>query len=242
VRDIEEIPGEGVRAVVSGRRIFVGKVPDGHIVPSVTGVTVVVTVDGETVGYITASDSVKSDAPDAIRALAALGVTRSFILTGDREESARAVAEAVGIGGVRAGLLPGDKVAELEKIMKESAGVTCYVGDGINDAPVLARADVGFAMGAMGSDAAIEAADVVLMDDSVMRLPLAVKIAKKTVRIAKENIAFSIAVKGACLLLGAFGAVGMPVAIFADVGVMILAVLNAARALGVKNKNCYRAK
>ena len=232
VRDIIEIPGRGVEATVRGKRVFVGK-GERSAAEDVPGVTVTVTVDGKEEGIIVASDAVKESAKEALAALKALGVRKTYMLTGDRESSAHIVAGSVGVDGVRAGLLPADKVGELEKIMKETSPVL-YAGDGINDAPVLARADVGVAMGALGSDAAIEAADVVIMDDDVGRLPLAVRIARKTVRIAKENIVFSLAVKAACLVLGALGVAGMWVAIFADVGVMILAVLNSARALSIK--------
>ena len=233
VKEISEIPGRGVEATVLGRRVFVGKSENATFSQSTPGVTVSVLIDGKEEGRITASDTVKESAKDALAALRSLGVKKTYMLTGDRENSARLVADAVGVDGVRAGLLPADKVGELEKIMKESSPVL-YAGDGINDAPVLARADVGVAMGALGSDAAIEAADVVIMDDDMKRLPLAVRIARKTVRIAKENIVFSLAVKAACLILGALGIAGMWVAIFADVGVMILAVLNSARALRIK--------
>ena len=231
VSELTEIPGRGVEALVLGRRVFVGKSESAAPQDS-PGVTVSVVIDGVEEGTITASDTVKESAKDALAALGALGVKKTYMLTGDREVSARIVGDAVGVGSVRAGLLPADKVGELETIMKETSPLV-YAGDGINDAPVLARADVGVAMGALGSDAAIEAADVVIMDDDVRRLPLAVRIARKTVRIAKENVVFSLAVKAACLILGALGIAGMWVAIFADVGVMILAVLNSARALTV---------
>ena len=232
VKEITEIPGRGVEATVFGKRVLVGK-SESATVQDAPGVTVSVVIDGKEEGTITASDSVKESAKEALAALKALGVKKTYMLTGDRENSARLVADAVGVDGVRAGLLPADKVGELEKLMEDTSPLI-YAGDGINDAPVLARADVGVAMGALGSDAAIEAADVVIMDDDVGRLPLAVRIARKTVGIAKENIVFSLAVKAACLILGALGVADMWVAIFADVGVMILAVLNSARALTIK--------
>ncbi len=231
VRDIKEIAGRGVEATVLGRRVTVGR--DSSPDRAKVGVTVAVTVDGETVGYITASDRVKDDSKAALDALRGLGVSDSYMLTGDRGDSARLVAEKTGVGSVRAELLPSDKVGELEKIIAGSSSPVIYAGDGINDAPSLARADVGVAMGALGSDAAIEAADVVIMDDDIKKVPLAVRIARKTMRIAKENIIFALGVKAVCLILGALGVAGMWIAIFADVGVMVLAVLNAARALRI---------
>ncbi|MBQ7474864.1 MAG: cadmium-translocating P-type ATPase [Clostridia bacterium] len=231
VRDIKEIAGRGVEATVLDRRVTVGR--DSSPDRAKVGVTVAVTVDGETVGYITASDRVKDDSKAALDALRGLGVSDSYMLTGDRGDSARLVAEKTGVGSVRAELLPSDKVGELEKIIAGSSSPVIYAGDGINDAPSLARADVGVAMGALGSDAAIEAADVVIMDDDIKKVPLAVRIARKTMRIAKENIIFALGVKAVCLILGALGVAGMWIAIFADVGVMVLAVLNAARALRI---------
>ena len=234
VRDITEIAGVGVEATVGGKRVSVGRPKDENVLKKHVGATVSVVIDGVYAGTVTASDTVKTDAKEALSELKTLGVERTYILTGDRAETAGAVAESVGADEVAAGLMPDEKLGKLEEILKERKGALCYVGDGINDAPVLARADVGVAMGALGSDAAIEAADVVIMDDDIKKLPLAIRIAKKTVGIAKENIVFALAVKAICLILGAIGLAGMWVAVFADVGVMIAAVLNAARALRIK--------
>ena len=184
----------------------------------------------EYLGHIVINDQLKPDAPEAIAALKRLGVKQSVLLTGDRQKVAEAVAKELGVDDLRAELLPAQKVEEVERLLQSGAKLA-FVGDGINDAPVLARADVGIAMGAMGSDAAIESADVVLMDDKPSRLPLAVKIARKTMRIVRENIGFALAVKFVILALGALGIADMWLAVFGDVGVLILAILNAMRCM-----------
>ncbi|MCR5017558.1 MAG: cadmium-translocating P-type ATPase, partial [Bacteroidales bacterium] len=232
---IEEVAGQGVTALVNGRRVAVGNSklmeseraawhPCHH-----DGTIVHVSVDGEYAGHIVISDKIKVDAADAISALREAGVRRTVMLTGDQESVAAGVAAAVGVDAFHAGLLPGDKVAQLEALMGD--GTVAFVGDGINDAPVLARADVGIAMGALGSDAAIEAADVVLMDDKPSSLATAIRIARRTVRIATENIWFAVGVKVLVLALASVGLATMWMAVFADVGVTVLAVLNAMRAL-----------
>jgi Cd2+/Zn2+-exporting ATPase len=200
------------------------------------GTVVHVAIDGAYAGHLLISDVIKPTAKEAIRALRAAGVTKTVMLTGDAKAVGEAVAKEIGIDEVQAELLPGDKVAVVEKLLveKPERSVLAFVGDGINDAPVLTRADVGVAMGALGSDAAIEAADVVLMDDDPKKIALAIRIAKKCMRIVYENIWFAIGVKLVCLVLGAAGVASMWLAIFADVGVMVLAVLNAIRTLFTK--------
>ena len=195
-----------------------------------------VAIDGEYAGHILISDVEKDDVREALSALRRAGVEKTVMLTGDAESAAKQVAERVGIDEYRSGLLPGDKVALVEQMLEASdgRGKLAFVGDGINDAPVLSRADVGIAMGALGSDAAIEAADVVLMDDDPMKISRAIAIARKCLRIVYQNIVFALGVKLVCLLLGALGLAGMWAAIFADVGVMVLAVLNAMRALNTR--------
>ena len=190
-------------------------------------------VDGEYAGHIVISDVVKNDARDAIAALKRAGVQKTVMLTGDIQKVADHVAQELGVDEVHAELLPGDKVAQVERLLSEKGKDDClaFVGDGINDAPVLSRADIGIAMGAMGSDAAIEAADVVLMDDDPMKIAKGIQISRKCIRIVYENIVFSLGVKLTCLLLVAIGVANMWMGIFADVGVMVLAVLNAIRAL-----------
>ena len=195
-------------------------------------------VDGVYVGYILISDRVKEQSREAIASLKKTGVKSTVMLTGDSEMVARHVADQLGIDQFKSELLPGDKVEEVEKLLKNK-GVKeklAFVGDGINDAPVLSRADVGIAMGALGSDAAIEAADIVLMDDNPMKISLAIRISRKCIRIVYENIVFALAVKAICLVLGAMGIANMWIAIFADVGVMVLAVLNAIRCLRVRER------
>ena len=241
VTEAKEISGHGVTAVVEGVRVACGNVrlmaleglepPDSEL----TGTFVHVAADGEYLGYIVLSDTEKPGSAEAVRLLKASGIRECVMLTGDAERFARAVAERLGIDRVYAGLLPQDKVAMVEKVIA-GAGPdekVAFVGDGINDAPVLSRADAGIAMGALGSDAAIEAADVVLMDDDPRKVALAMRAAKKTMRIVYENIGFAIGVKLLCLLLGALGLAGMWAAIFADVGVMVICVLNAVRALRI---------
>lgn len=238
ITDVKEYSGSGIGAVVNGHKVYVGNAKmmseiglfakDCHK----TGTIVHVAIDGEYAGHIVISDAVKADSAKAVRSLKAAGIEKTVMLTGDRKNAAKHVATQLRLDEYHAELMPADKVKYVEKLIGEtSAGKSLlFVGDGINDAPVLARADVGIAMGAMGSDAAIEAADVVLMDDKPSKIALAVKIAAKTIRIARENIVFAIAVKLAVLLLAALGIAPMWLAVFADVGVMVLAVLNATRA------------
>ena len=241
VENVEEIAGHGVRAVVNGKTVCVGNTKMMDAVGAQwkpcekNGTIVHVSVDGVYVGHIVVSDRIKADSADAIKALKAEGVTKTVMLTGDKREVGEYVASAVGLDDYRAELLPADKVSELEKLLKEKpAGKTlAFVGDGINDAPVLARADLGIAMGGLGSDAAIEAADVVLMDDKPSKIALGVKIARKTLRLARENTFFAIFIKLLVLLLAVLGIATMWMAVFADVGVTVLAVLNAMRALKV---------
>ena len=241
VENVEEIAGHGVRAVVNGKTVCVGNTKMMDAVGAQwkpcekNGTIVHVSVDGVYVGHIVVSDRIKPDSDDAIKALKAEGVTKTVMLTGDKREVGEYVASAVGIDEFRAELLPADKVSELERLLKEKpVGKTlAFVGDGINDAPVLARADLGIAMGGLGSDAAIEAADVVLMDDKPSKIALGVKIARKTLRLARENTFFAIFIKLLVLLLAVLGIATMWMAVFADVGVTVLAVLNAMRALKV---------
>ncbi len=241
VENVEEIAGHGVRAVVNGKTVCVGNTKMMDAVGAQwkpcekNGTIVHVSVDGVYVGHIVVSDRIKPDSADAIKALKAEGVTKTVMLTGDKREVGEYVASAVGIDEFRAELLPADKVSELERFLKEKpAGKTlAFVGDGINDAPVLARADLGIAMGGLGSDAAIEAADVVLMDDKPSKIAVGVKIARKTLRLARENTFFAIFIKLLVLILAVLGVATMWMAVFADVGVTVLAVLNAMRALKI---------
>lgn len=233
VEDVEEIAGQGVRAVVNGKVVCVGNTRLMDAVGAQwkpcekTGTIIHVAVDGVYAGHIVISDAIKSDSKEAIQHLKAEGVQRTVMLTGDRKEVAESVAKALGLDDWHAGLLPAGKVDWVEKLLasKGKGRTLAFVGDGINDAPVLARADVGIAMGAMGSDAAIDAADVVLMDDRPSKIALVVRIARHTLAIAKENVVFAIAVKVAVLILAALGLAPMWLAVFADVGVMVLAVL-----------------
>ncbi len=242
VTDAKEISGHGVSAVVDGHEVTAGnvklmkKMNIEAAVPSSVGTEIHVAVDGRYAGYILISDVVKPNAKEAISGLKAAGVEKVVMLTGDARKVADAVGRELGVDEVRSELLPGDKVDEVEKLIaaKGEKEKLAFVGDGINDAPVLSRADIGIAMGALGSDAAIEAADIVLMDDDPAKIAIAMKISKKTLRIVHQNIVFALAIKFACLALGAVGFVNMWWAIFADVGVMILAVLNATRALSFK--------
>ena len=232
----EEISGHGVRAVIEGKTVLAGNCRlmenNGIAYEKASGGTVVyVAVDNIFKGSIIISDEIKSDAFSGVKTLKKAGIRKTFMLTGDVKETAETTAEKLGIGSVYSELLPDAKVSVLEEIMKKSSGKTVYVGDGINDAPVLALSDVGIAMGALGSDAAIEAADVVIMTDEVSKIADAVKLSKKTINIAKQNIVFSIIIKVAILILCSFNIVGMGVAVFGDVGVMVLAVLNSFRAL-----------
>ena len=238
----EERSGRGVVAEVAGQTVAVGNrklMRELGIEPetvTATGTLVFAARDGQYLGCIEIADRPKKSAAQAIRSLLQSGVKRVVMLTGDRKAAAEAVAQEIGIPEVYSELLPADKVERVETLLNESGnGILVFVGDGINDAPVLARADVGVAMGAIGSDAAIEAADIVLMDDAPEKLALTMRIARKTMRIVWENIIFTLMVKGVCLLLGALGIASMWLAIFADVGVMVLCVLNATRALMVKH-------
>ena len=243
VTDVEELGGHGVTAKVDGRTVAAGNArlmeKLGLSAPAVseTGTVVHVAIDGRYAGCLLIADVVKPHSAEAIRALKAAGVRKTVMLTGDAEPVAKAVSAQLGLDEYHAGLLPGDKVDQIETLIaaKKSKENLAFVGDGINDAPVLSRADVGIAMGALGSDAAIEAADVVLMDDDPAKIALAMRIARRTLRIVYENIVFALAVKFACLLLGAIGMASMWTAIFADVGVMVIAVLNATRALYTKD-------
>ncbi len=242
VTDVKEISGKGVTAQVDGRLVAAGngKLMDQLGVPytvcNEVGTLVYVAVDGKFAGCILISDLLKPHAKEAIAALKNAGVTKTVMLTGDTKRVAEAVAEELGIHEVCSELLPADKVSKVEELLakKSEKEKLAFVGDGINDAPVLSRADIGIAMGALGSDAAIEAADIVLMDDDPLKIAKAIKISRKCIRIVYENIYFAIGIKVICLILGALGIANMWAAIFADVGVMVIAVLNAIRALFVK--------
>ncbi len=242
VRDVEEIAGHGVRAVVDGGEVCVGNTRlmarqnvvwhDCHL----TGTIIHVTIAGRYAGHIVIADLPKEDAKSAIADLKAAGVQRTVMLTGDTEAVAAAVAEELGVDEYRSQLLPADKVDYVESLLekRDRTGALAFVGDGINDAPVLTRADIGIAMGALGADAAIEAADIVLMDDKPSKIALAMRISRKTLRIVRQNIVFALGVKGLVLVLGAFGYATMWAAVFADVGVAFLAILNAMRCLRVE--------
>ncbi len=242
VSDIREIPGGGVIAKVDGQEVAAGndklmnQLGVSFIPCHSVGTIIHMAVDGRYMGHIVISDVVKPNAKPAVQALKSAGIRQTVMLTGDAKKVADSVASSLGIDRVYSELLPGDKVEKVEELLrnKPERDKLAFVGDGINDAPVLSRADIGIAMGAMGSDAAIEAADVVLMDDDPMQIAKAIKISRKCLRIVYENIVFAIGVKLVCLVLGALGFANMWLAIFADVGVMILAVLNAIRALFVK--------
>ena len=241
VTDIQEFSGNGVVAKVDGVTVAVGNDKlmeklgiawhDCHSV----GTIIHLALDGQYAGHIVISDVEKPHARDAIAALKRIGVEKTVMLTGDRAKVADHVAQSLGVDEVHSELLPADKVAQVERLLGQSGGKLAFVGDGINDAPVLSRADIGIAMGAMGSDAAIEAADVVLMDDDPLKIAKAIRISRKCIRIVYENIAFALIVKALCLLLVAVGAANMWAAIFGDVGVMVIAVLNATRALYTKD-------
>lgn len=239
VENVEEIAGQGVKATVNGKTVYVG---NNKMMDSIgaewhqchkTGTIVHVAVDGKYAGHIVVADVVKEDAKEAIEDLKRCGVEKTVMLTGDRRETADHVATLLNIDESHSELMPGDKVIEMERLMKElpEGKKLAFVGDGINDAPVLARADVGVAMGALGSDAAIEAADVVLMDDKPSKIATAIGIARRTIRIAQQNVAFAISIKILVLLLATFGLATMWMAVFADVGVTVIAVLNAMRAM-----------
>ena len=243
VTDIEEISGHGVVAKVDGITVAAGneklmeKLGISYVSCSHVGTIVHLALDGKYAGHILISDVIKPHAKEAIKELKKAGVTKTVMLTGDRKNVADAVASELGIKEVYSELLPADKVTKVEELLanKEEKDKLAFVGDGINDAPVLSRADIGIAMGALGSDAAIEAADIVLMDDDPLKISKAIKIAKKCIRIVYENIYFAIGIKVLCLILGALRIANMWMAIFADVGVMVIAVLNAIRTLFVKN-------
>lgn len=239
IGNIEELSGRGIHAVIDGKSVYVG---NGVLMQSVgvdfhecktVGTTVHIAVDGLYAGHIVIADTVKPDAKSAVEQLKASGIRKTVMLTGDSDTVGQAVAKELGMDEAYTQLMPDDKVEKTEKLLaeKNTKSTLAFVGDGINDAPVLARADVGIAMGALGSDAAIEAADVVLMDDKPAKLVTALKISRKTMRIVRQNIVFALSVKAVVLLLSAFGLASMWVAVFADVGVMILAVCNAVRAM-----------
>ena len=243
VTDIEELSGHGITATVDGHAVAAGNSKlmkklgiEYHDCHS-TGTIIHMAVDGQYAGHIVISDIVKPHSKEALEQLKRAGVRKTVMLTGDAKRVADSVAAGLGVDEVRSELLPGDKVAEVEKLLaaKGKNEMLAFVGDGINDAPVLSRADIGIAMGAMGSDAAIEAADIVLMDDDPLQIAKAIQISRKCIGIVRQNIVFSLVVKFGCLALVAFGAANMWAAIFADVGVMVLAVLNAIRALNYKN-------
>ena len=239
IEDIEEISGHGIRAKVNGEIVCVGNTKMMDSIGAKwkpcekSGTIIHIAVNGLYVGHIVISDKIKEDSKDAIAALKAEGIEKTIMLTGDRKEVGEAVAKELCLDEYHAELLPADKVKYLERIIKEKKRKTylAFVGDGINDAPVLARADVGIAMGGLGSDAAIEAADVVLMDDKPNKIAVAVNIARRTIRIARQNVIFAIFVKVLVLVLAAFGIATMWMAVFADVGVTILVILNAVRTL-----------
>lgn len=242
VSQVEEISGRGVQATIDGKRVCAGndKLMEDIGVPwhpcHRVGTTVHVAIDGVYAGHIVISDEIKQDAAKAIRQLKAEGVEKTVMLTGDAKAVGESVAKELGLDEVYTQLLPADKVEKVEQLLnhRQGNGKLAFVGDGINDAPVLSRADLGIAMGAMGSDAAIEAADVVLMDDQPSKIATAIRIAKKTLGIVKQNIVFALAIKGLFLIMGAFGVANMWVAVFADVGVAVIAILNAMRALKVE--------
>lgn len=248
VSDVEEISGQGVRARVDGRRVCAGngklmdaagaKWHDCHL----TGTVVHVAVDGDYAGHIVISDEIKPDSAQAIAQLKNQGVRKTVMLTGDAKAVGEHVAQELGLDQVYTGLLPADKVDRVETLLKEteSGGKLAFVGDGINDAPVLSRADIGIAMGGLGSDAAIEAADVVLMDDKPSKIAVAIEISRKTLRIVRQNIVFALGVKALVLILGAAGMANMWEAVFADVGVSVLAILNASRALRMQGNSNHK--
>ena len=237
VANVEEIAGHGIMAEVDGKRVGVGnsrlmeRQSVNWLPCELPGTIVHVTIDGFYAGHIVIADQPKPDAKEAIVQLKAMGVKKTVMLTGDTKEVAHTVADALGLDEYHAELLPADKVTRVEELLKQETGKLAFVGDGINDAPVLTRADIGIAMGGVGSDAAIEAADIVLMDDQPTKIAAAIRIARKTVRIVRENIVFALTVKAIVLVMGALGKAPMWLAVFADVGVAFLAILNAMRCL-----------
>ena len=237
--DVQEIAGRGIKAVIDGKEVYAGNAKLMHELnisnlPEVTGTTLVhLAYSDKYLGYISVTDTIKEDTAEGLKALKDIGVTDLVMLTGDNRETAEKVAEQAGITEVHANLLPEDKVAIAEQII-DKGRITAFVGDGVNDAPVLARVDAGIAMGGLGSAAAMEAADVVIMDDNPKKISLAIRIGRKTVRLAKENIWFALIVKLLVLVLGALGLVNMWAAVFADVGVAVIAIANSMRALRVK--------
>ena len=242
IGEAHETAGHGIRVLVDGKEMLLGNTAlmlDHNILVSLSkdpGTIIYTARDGQFLGSIVISDTVKEGAADAIRSMKSVGVTKTIMLTGDRKEAAEAVAAEIGIDEVHAGLLPADKVAKVEELLAagDAHHRVGFVGDGINDAPVLMRADVGIAMGSLGSDAAIEAADIVLMDDDIRKIASVVRIARKTLRIVKENVGFALGVKAAVLVLGALGMASMWAAVFGDVGVTVIAILNSMRTMGGK--------
>ena len=240
IGEAHETAGHGIRVLVDGKEMLLGNTAlmlDHNILVSLSkdpGTIIYTARDGQFLGSIVISDTVKEGAADAIRSMKSVGVTKTIMLTGDRKEAAEAVAAEIGIDEVHAGLLPADKVAKVEELLAagDAHHRVGFVGDGINDAPVLMRADVGIAMGSLGSDAAIEAADIVLMDDDIRKIASVVRIARKTLRIVKENVGFALGVKAAVLVLGALGMASMWAAVFGDVGVTVIAILNSMRTMG----------
>jgi Cd2+/Zn2+-exporting ATPase len=236
VSEVKELAGMGLEAMVDGEKYFLGntvlmKKAGSEAETCDCGGTVVhVAKEGKYLGHIAVSDEVKAESAEALRELKALGIKKTVMLTGDNESVAKSVGAQIGIDEVCAGLLPANKVEEVERLLAGGAKLA-FAGDGINDAPVLSRADVGIAMGALGSDAAIESADIVLMDDNPAKIALAIKTARKTMRIVKQNIIFALGVKGIILILGAVGIANMWLAVFGDVAVMVIAILNAMRAM-----------
>ena len=244
ISEVKEVAGRGIRALVDGKQLLIGSTRhlsgEGITFTEETdpGTVLYISLDGEYMGSIVISDTIKEGAAEALRSMKKAGITKTVMLTGDRKKEAHAVAEALGIDEFHSELLPGDKVARVEKLLAdagqgEGRGKVGFVGDGLNDAPVLMRADVGIAMGSLGSDAAIEAADIVLMDDDIRKIGKVVRISRKTLGIVRQNVAFALAVKFAVLLLGAFGLANMWEAVFGDVGVTVIAILNSMRALEI---------
>ncbi len=241
ISEVEELAGMGLRAVIDGKTFFVGngalmdKVGAGWHDCHLAGTVIHIAESSEYLGHIVINDEIKPDSKSAVAGLKELGIKNTVMLTGDTERVAKSVGEEVGVDSVCAKLLPAQKVEKVEELLSQGCK-TAFVGDGINDAPVLTRADVGIAMGALGSDAAIESADIVLMDDKPSKLPSAIRISRKTMRIVRQNIVFALAVKAIILVLGAFGIANMWTAVFGDVGVMVIAILNAMRAMSKVKK------